>query len=95
VDRGDPTNAQWAQLEPLMPVSKKPGRPPKWTKRQLSDGIRWRTRTGVPWRDMPERYGARTSTPPVREKKGKNKRSRRAACGANPQITGSAGRGAG
>ncbi|GGV97505.1 transposase [Streptomyces nigrescens] len=42
-----------------MPVMKKPGgRPPKWTKRQLVDGMRWRTRAGVPWRDVPERYGA-------------------------------------
>jgi transposase len=44
-------------LEPLLPVGKKPGRPPKWTKRQLIDGIRWRTRTGAPWRDVPWRYG--------------------------------------
>ncbi|MFF0067129.1 transposase [Streptomyces sp. NPDC005279] len=35
----------------------KPGRPPIWTRRQLTDGIRWRTRTGTPWRDVPERYG--------------------------------------
>ncbi|GAB2850705.1 hypothetical protein GCM10027074_16610 [Streptomyces deserti] len=28
-----------------------------WTRRQLIDGIRWRTRTGAPWRDVPERYG--------------------------------------
>ncbi len=28
-----------------------------WTRRQLMDGIRWRTRTGAPWRDVPERYG--------------------------------------
>ncbi|WDT53118.1 transposase [Streptomyces sp. G7(2002)] len=28
---------------------KKPGRPPKWTTRQLVDGMRWRTRAGVPW----------------------------------------------
>jgi transposase len=27
------------------------------SKRQLIDGIRWRTRAGVPWRDVPERYG--------------------------------------
>jgi transposase len=26
-------------------------------RRQLIDGIRWRTRTGTPWRDVPERYG--------------------------------------
>ncbi|MFC8078730.1 transposase [Streptomyces sp. NPDC057307] len=27
-----------------------------WTQRQLIDGIRWRARTGAPWRDVPERY---------------------------------------
>jgi transposase len=55
--RGDLTNEQWARLEPLLPIGK-PGRPPKWTKRQLINGIRWRTRTGAPWRDVPARYGA-------------------------------------
>lgn len=55
--RGDLTNGQWARLEPLLPVGKKPGRPPTWTRRQLIDGIRWRTRTGAPWRDVPSRYG--------------------------------------
>ncbi|MDO0924124.1 transposase [Streptomyces sp. TG1A-8] len=30
-----------------------------WTRRQLMDGIRWRARTGGPWRDVPERYGPR------------------------------------
>lgn len=51
------TAAQWAVLELLLPVGKKPGRPPKWTKRQLIGGIRWRTRKGAPWRDVPVRYG--------------------------------------
>ncbi|BBJ37558.1 hypothetical protein SSPO_002760 [Streptomyces antimycoticus] len=55
--RGDLTNGQWARLEPLLPRGIKPGRPPVWTRRQLIDGIRWRTRTGVPWRDVPERCG--------------------------------------
>ena len=55
--RADLTDAQWAVLEPLLPKGKKPGRPPKWTKRQLIDGIRWRTRVGSPWRDVPSRYG--------------------------------------
>ena len=55
--RGDLTNEQWARLEPLLPKGKKPGRPPRWSKRQLIDGIRWRTRTGAPWRDVPARYG--------------------------------------
>src|SRR4029450_12775823 len=56
--RGDLTNEQWTRLEPLLPTGKKPGRPPTWSKRQLIDGIRWRTRTGAPWRDVPTRYGA-------------------------------------
>nr|WP_237538210.1 IS5 family transposase [Streptomyces sp. SID4951] len=51
------TNNQWAWLEPLLPKGIKPGRPPVWTRRQLIDGIRWRIRTGAPWRDVPERYG--------------------------------------
>ncbi|WP_442810442.1 IS5 family transposase [Streptomyces sp. NBC_01232] len=55
--RGDLTNNQWARLEPLLPQGIKPGRPQVWTRRQLIDGIRWRTRTGAPWRDVPERYG--------------------------------------
>ena len=44
--RGDLTNEQWSRLEPLLPKGKKSGRPPRWSKRQLIDGIRWRTRTG-------------------------------------------------
>ncbi|MFE3784663.1 IS5 family transposase [Amycolatopsis sp. NPDC059090] len=43
--------------EPLLPVGKKPGRPPLWSKRQLLDGIRWRVRVGSPWRDVPPVYG--------------------------------------
>ena len=55
--RGDLTDEQWSRLEPLLPKGKKAGRPPVWTRRQLIDGIRWRTRAGTPWRDVPDRYG--------------------------------------
>jgi len=55
--RFDLTDGQWAVLEPLLPKPKKPGRPPKWSKRQLIDGIRWRVRTGALWRDVPDCYG--------------------------------------
>ncbi|WP_328399666.1 transposase [Nocardia sp. NBC_00403] len=55
--RADLTDAQWARLEPLPPRGKA-GRPPVWTKRQLIDGIRWRTRVGSPWRDVPSQYGS-------------------------------------
>ncbi|MEV5975096.1 transposase [Streptomyces sp. NPDC051921] len=40
----------------MLPRGSKPGRPPIWTRRQLIDDIRFCTRTGVPWRDVPERY---------------------------------------
>lgn len=55
--RKDLTDRQWRILEPLLPRGKRPGRPPKWSRRQLVDGIRWRVRVGAPWRDVPERYG--------------------------------------
>jgi transposase len=59
--RFDLTDAQWVVLEPILeavlPVPKRVGRPPKWTKRQLIDGIRWRVRAGCPWRDVPAGYG--------------------------------------
>jgi transposase len=57
--RADLTDQEWEWLELLLPKPKGPrtGRPPKWTKRQLIDGIRWRIRAGTPWRDVPERYG--------------------------------------
>ncbi len=56
--RADLSDAQWAKLEPLLPVGKRPGRPSKWTRRQLVDGIRWRVRAGAPWRDIPPAYGS-------------------------------------
>lgn len=47
----------WAVLEPLLPVKAR-GRRPRALRRQL-DGIRFRTRTGCPWRDVPEdAYGS-------------------------------------
>ena len=59
--RHDLTDEQWAilasLLAALLPVGEKSGRPRCWTLRQLIDGIRFRIRTGCPWRDVPERYG--------------------------------------
>ena len=54
--RADLTDAQWAVLGPLLPASRL-GRPPEHAKRTLIDGIRWRVRTGAPWRDVPPAYG--------------------------------------
>jgi transposase len=56
--RFDLTDAQWAVLQPLLPVGIRPGRPSAWTRRQLIDGIRWRVRVGAPWRDVPACYGS-------------------------------------
>jgi len=55
--RHDLTDEQWAILEPLLPAGIKSGRPSRWSKRQLIDAIRWRTRVGAPWRDVPAEYG--------------------------------------
>ncbi|MFK4122447.1 IS5 family transposase [Streptomyces longwoodensis] len=43
-------------LEPLLPKGLRKGRPAVWPRRQLIDGIRFRVRTGVPWRDVPAEY---------------------------------------
>jgi transposase len=58
VARGDLTDEQWARLEPLLPITTGRGRPAVWSRRLLIDGIRWRVRTGSPWRDLPSEYGA-------------------------------------
>ncbi|MEV6147375.1 IS5 family transposase [Streptomyces sp. NPDC051992] len=55
--RGDLTDEQWAMLEPLLPKGTRTVQPPVWPRRQLIDGIRFRVRTGVPWRDVPVEYG--------------------------------------
>lgn len=55
--RGDFTDEQWAVLEPLLPKGTKAGRPHVRPRRQLINGIRFRVRTGVPWRDVPTMYG--------------------------------------
>ncbi|AWI28521.1 IS5 family transposase [Streptomyces sp. ICN441] len=53
--RGDLSDEQWSVLESLLPAAgvsrRSPGR------RRLVDGVRWRVRTGVPWRDLPTEYG--------------------------------------
>ena len=49
------TDAQWEQIEPLLPVS--PTRPYISDHRTTVEGILWIARTGAPWRDLPERYG--------------------------------------
>lgn len=55
--RGLLSDAEWEFFEPFVvvggPLS---GRPPSDHRRRL-DGIFWITRTGAPWRDLPEELG--------------------------------------
>jgi transposase len=56
VRRDSLTDASWAVIAPLLPEAGK--RSGRWRDhRQVIDGILWKTRTGAPWRDLPERYG--------------------------------------
>ncbi|MEU9709561.1 IS5 family transposase [Streptomyces sp. NPDC059164] len=55
--RGDLTSREWSLLEPHLPPSG--GRGGRWNDhRTVVNGILFRVRTGVPWRDLPERYGS-------------------------------------
>ncbi|WP_407841337.1 IS5 family transposase [Streptomyces sp. DSM 116496] len=54
--RGDLSDAEWERLWPFLSVSN--GRCGRWRDhRQVIDGILHRVRTGVQWRDLPERFG--------------------------------------
>ncbi|MEU3747673.1 MULTISPECIES: transposase [Streptomyces] len=57
--RGDPPDEQWRCGSRCCRRGTKAGRPPVRPLRQLTDGIRFRVRTGVPWRDVPVEYGPR------------------------------------
>lgn len=54
--RGDLTNSEWTRLKPHLPkLGQRGGR---WVShRKVINGILFRERTGVPWRDLPGRFG--------------------------------------
>jgi transposase len=57
--RFDLSDEEWSVIEPLLP---KPGRGPKRKDdRRILNGIFYILRTGAPWRDLPDRYGPRTT----------------------------------
>lgn len=58
--RTDLTDKQWQALEPHLPANPRRGHDYR-EHRQVINGIVWRLKTGAPWRDIPERYGARSS----------------------------------
>ena len=54
--RHDLTTREWAGLQPHLPPQARTGQPPK-SHRTVIDALLWLGRTGVLWRDLPERYG--------------------------------------
>ncbi|WP_308299328.1 transposase [Streptomyces sp. CL12-4] len=68
----------WSVLESLLPAV---GISRRWAGcRRLVDGVRWRVRTGVPWRDLPFEYG------PWQTVYGLFRRSRRFISGCEPSA---------
>jgi transposase len=56
LNRHDLTGGEWARLEPLLPRHPRQGH--RWNDhRTVINGVFYRTRTGCPWRDLPERFG--------------------------------------
>ncbi|WP_435883171.1 IS5 family transposase [Streptomyces chartreusis] len=54
--RGDLTNAEWGRLESFLPRGGTRGG--RWSDhRRVINGVLYRVRTGVQWRDLPERFG--------------------------------------
>ncbi|MFD9568738.1 IS5 family transposase [Streptomyces sp. NPDC059982] len=54
--RGDLSDQEWARLEPHLPTNV--GRGWRWkSHRRVINGILFRQRTGIPWRDLPARFG--------------------------------------
>lgn len=51
------TEEQWAQIEPLMPSSEGQKSRPFRDHRQVVEGIIFRLRTGIAWRDLPASFG--------------------------------------
>ncbi len=54
--RHELTDSEWAEIELLPP--RQPGPRSKRGDRDFINAVIWRARTGVPWRDLPERFGS-------------------------------------
>lgn len=49
------TDEQWQRLQTVLPTAK--GRRSNISDRDFIDAVLYRAKTGVPWRDLPERFG--------------------------------------
>ena len=52
----DMTDAEWAFLEPHFPLRSGLGRPPKWSRRAIMNGVFYVLRSGLPWRMLPRDF---------------------------------------
>lgn len=57
--RFDLTDKEWAVIEPLLPPTRQGGE--RSDDRRVLSGIFFVLRTGIPWDDLPERYGPHTT----------------------------------
>jgi transposase len=57
--RFDLSDEEWSVIEPLLP--KQARGPRRKDDRRVLNGIFYILRTGAPWRDLPARYGPRTT----------------------------------
>ena len=51
------TDAQWARIEPVLPPVKGAMGRPQSPHRRVVEGIVYRYRAGIPWRDLPAEFG--------------------------------------
>src|SRR5829696_7522770 len=58
MERHTLTDGQWERLRPLLPPPPRSRGRPRRDDRLIVEGILWRLATGVPWRDLPERFGS-------------------------------------
>ena len=54
--RHELTDGEWKRIEALLPP--RPGPVSRRGDRDFINAVIWRVKTGVPWRDLPERFGA-------------------------------------
>ena len=59
MSRFDLTDFEWRVIQPLLPD--KPRGNPRVDDRRVMNGIFFALRSGLPWRDLPERYGPYTT----------------------------------
>jgi transposase len=50
------TDREWAAIRPMLP--NKPRGVPRVNDRRILNGIFWVLRSGAPWRDLPDSFGA-------------------------------------